>query len=228
MVKKALRKFTQKGVIMSYKVLYQAGEDEIEEKKSRFIAHTLPVNSEDEAAAFLNKIKKEYWDARHNCYAYTIGRNNECTRCSDDGEPSGTAGRPILDVLLREEIHNCIVVVTRYFGGTLLGTGGLVRAYQAATQAGLAASSIIEKHFGKKLHLTTDYTGIGKLQYLIAQNQIFTLDTLYTDSVTIDLMVPEEKFADFCAQVTEATSGQAQMDSEDLEEFGIVNGEIIF
>ena len=77
---------------MSYKVLYQAGEDEIEEKKSRFIAHTLPVNSEDEAVAFLNKIKKEYWDARHNCYAYTIGRNNECTRCSDDGEPSGTAG----------------------------------------------------------------------------------------------------------------------------------------
>lgn len=73
---------------MSYKVLYQAGEDEIEEKKSRFIAHTLPVNSEDEAVAFLNKIKKEYWDARHNCYAYTIGRNNECTRCSDDGEPS--------------------------------------------------------------------------------------------------------------------------------------------
>lgn len=109
---------------MSYKVLYQAGEDEIEEKKSRFIAHTLPVNSEDEAVAFLNKIKKEYWDARHNCYAYTIGRNNECTRCSDDGEPSGTAGRPILDVLLREEIHNCIVVVTRYFGGTLLAPGG--------------------------------------------------------------------------------------------------------
>ena len=175
---------------MSYKVLYQAGEGEIEEKKSRFIAHTLPVNSEDEAVAFLNKIKKEYWDARHNCYAYTIGRNNECTRCSDDGEPSGTAGRPILDVLLREEIHNCIVVVTRYFGGTLLGTGGLVRAYQAATQAGLAASYIIEKQFGKKLHLTTDYTGIGKLQYLIAQNQVFTLDTRYTDSVTIDLMVP--------------------------------------
>ena len=88
---------------MSYKVLYQAGEDEIEEKKSRFIAHTLPVNSEDEAVAFLNKIKKEYWDARHNCYAYTIGRNNECTRCSDDGEPSGTAGRPMLDVILGSE-----------------------------------------------------------------------------------------------------------------------------
>ena len=213
---------------MSYKVLYQAGEGEIEEKKSRFIAHTLPVNSEDEAVAFLNKIKKEYWDARHNCHAYTIGKNNECTRCSDDGEPSGTAGRPILDVLLREEIHNCIVVVTRYFGGTLLGTGGLVRAYQAATQAGLAASTIIEKQFGHKLHVTTDYNGIGKLQYLVAQNQIFTLNTQYTDNVTLDLMVPEEKFKDFCTQITEATSGRAIMVSEDLEEFGIVDGEIIF
>ena len=213
---------------MSYKVLYEAGQGEIEEKKSRFIANTLPVSSEEEAVAFLNKIKKEYWDARHNCYAYTIGKKNECTRCSDDGEPSGTAGRPILDVLLREEIHNCIVVVTRYFGGTLLGTGGLVRAYQAATQAGLAASTIIEKQFGHKLHVTTDYNGIGKLQYLVAQNQIFTLDTQYTDNVTLDLMIPEENFTDFCAEITEATSGRAIMDSEDLEEFGIVDGEIIF
>ncbi|WP_294783068.1 YigZ family protein [uncultured Eubacterium sp.] len=213
---------------MSYKVLYQAGQGEIEEKKSRFIAHTLPVSSEEEAVTFLNKIKKEYWDARHNCHAYTIGKNNECTRCSDDGEPSGTAGRPILDVLLREEIHNCIVVVTRYFGGTLLGTGGLVRAYQAAAQAGLAASTIIEKQFGHKLHVTTDYNGIGKLQYLVAQNQIFTLDTQYTDNVTLDLMIPEEKFMNFCAEITEVTSGRAVMDSEDLVEFGVVDGEIIF
>lgn len=213
---------------MSYKILYQAGQGEIEEKKSRFIAHTLPVSSEEEAVTFLNKIKKEYWDARHNCHAYTIGKNNECTRCSDDGEPSGTAGRPILDVLLREEIHNCIVVVTRYFGGTLLGTGGLVRAYQAAAQAGLAASTIIEKQFGHKLHVTTDYNGIGKLQYLVAQNQIFTLDTQYTDNVTLDLMIPEEKFMNFCAEITEVTSGRAVMDSEDLVEFGVVDGEIIF
>ena len=103
-----------------------------------------------------------------------------------------------------------------------------MRAYQAATQAGLAASTIIEKQFGHKLHVTTDYNGIGKLQYLVAQNQIFTLDTQYADNVTLDLMVPEEKFKDFCVQITEATSGRAIMDSEDLEEFGIVDGEIIF
>ena len=211
-----------------YKTIYEGGEGELVEKKSRFIATVRPVETEEEALAFIEEMKKKYWDARHNCYVYSVGMNREATRCSDDGEPSGTAGRPILDVLLREGIHNCIVVVTRYFGGTLLGTGGLVRAYQAATQAGLAASTIIEKQFGHKLHVTTDYNGIGKLQYLVAQNQIFTLDTQYADNVTLDLMVPEEKFKDFCVQITEATSGRAIMDSEDLEEFGIVDGEIIF
>ena len=120
------------------------------------------------------------------------------------------------------------MVVTRYFGGTCSAPEGSSVHIRLPHRPGSLPAPIIEKQFGKKLHLTTDYTGIGKLQYLIAQNQVFTLDTRYTDSVTIDLMVPEEKFADFCAQVTEATSGQAQMDSEDLEEFGIVNGEIIF
>lgn len=105
-----------------YKVVYQGGSGEIEEKKSRFIATVRPVESEEEAAAFIAEMKKKYWDARHNCSAFVIGRNQELTRCSDDGEPSGTAGRPMLDVLLREGIHNAAVVVTRYFGGTLLGT----------------------------------------------------------------------------------------------------------
>ena len=109
-----------------YKTVYKGGTGEIEEKKSRFIASIEPVTSEEEAVAFFNKKKKEYWDARHNCTAFTIGEKHENTRCSDDGEPSGTAGRPMLDVLLREDIHNVAVVVTRYFGGTLLGTGGLV------------------------------------------------------------------------------------------------------
>ena len=113
---------------MSYKTVYTGGQGEIEEKKSRFIATVRPVDTENEALDFLAAMRKKYWDARHNCFAYTIGRNNELQRCSDDGEPAGTAGRPILDILLKEEVHNCIIVVTRYFGGTLLGTGGLVRA----------------------------------------------------------------------------------------------------
>ena len=126
----------------SYKILYEGGEAEIEVKKSRFIATTRPVKSEDEAVAFIAEMKKKYWDARHNCSAYTIGLNHELERCSDDGEPQKTAGRPMLDVLLNEGIHNVCVVVTRYFGGILLGTGGLVRAYQAAVKAGFHIISI--------------------------------------------------------------------------------------
>ena len=129
----------------SYKAVYEGGVGEIVEKKSRFIATVQPVDCEEEAAAFIGAMKKKYWDASHNCSAFTIGRNHELTRCSDDGEPSGTAGRPMLDVLLREDIHNAAVVVTRYFGGTLLGTGGLVRAYQKSVQEGLAAAQVIEK-----------------------------------------------------------------------------------
>ncbi len=144
------------------KTVYQGGTGEIEEKKSRFIATVCPVACEEEAIAFFNRIKKEYWDARHNCTAFTIGEKHENTRCSDDGEPSGTAGRPMLDVLLREDIHNTAVVVTRYFGGTLLGTGGLVRAYQKSVQAGLANSVIIERRRGRALTIDTDYTGLGK------------------------------------------------------------------
>lgn len=144
-----------------YKVVYQGGSGEIEEKKSRFIATVRPVESEEEAAAFIAEMKKKYWDARHNCSAFVIGRNQELTRCSDDGEPSGTAGRPMLDVLLREGIHNAAVVVTRYFGGTLLGTGGLVRAYQGSVQAGLANCVVIEKRQGQVLEIGTDYNGMG-------------------------------------------------------------------
>ena len=166
-----------------YRVVYEGGEGEIVEKKSRFIATVRPVETEEEAVAFINEMKKKYWDARHNCSAFVIGSRQEVTRCSDDGEPAQTAGRPMLDVLLREGITNVAVVVTRYFGGVLLGTGGLVRAYQSATQAGLAASKIIEKRQGKKLIIHTDYNGLGKLQYLFGQQKTAILDTEYAADV---------------------------------------------
>ena len=150
---------------------------EIVEKKSRFIATVRPVKNEEEALAFLEEMRKKYWDARHNCYAYSIGKNREFTRCSDDGEPSGTAGRPMLDVILGEDIYNVAVVVTRYFGGVLLGTGGLVRAYSKAVQEGLAGSLVIEKKKGISLKVTTDYTGIGKIQYIAGERQIPILDS---------------------------------------------------
>ena len=156
-----------KGCLYSYK----EGQGELIEKKSRFIATVRPVETEEEAVKFINETKKKYWDARHNCSAFVIGKNQELTRCSDDGEPAGTAGRPMLDVLLKEGIHNTAVVVTRYFGGVLLGTGGLVRAYQGAVQKGLDAAVIVEKFEGQILLITTDYTGLGKIQYLLAQEK---------------------------------------------------------
>ena len=153
---------------LPYKILLKGGEGEIVEKKSRFIATIEKIETEEEALAFIGKIKKQYWDARHNCYAFVAGKNQELQRCSDDGEPNGTAGRPMLDVLLREDIHNLVVVVTRYFGGTLLGTGGLVRAYQKAVQEGLKNSIVIEKMQGRMLKIDTDYNSIGKIQYILA------------------------------------------------------------
>lgn len=193
------------------KTVFEGGEGEIVEKKSRFIATVRPVSSEEEAAAFIAEMKKKYWDAKHNCSAFVIGDHQELTRCSDDGEPAQTAGRPMLDVLLREEIHNTAVVVTRYFGGVLLGTGGLVRAYQKAVQEGLANSIVIEKQSGRKLVIGTDYTGLGKLQYLIAQKGLATIDTIYTDKVELILMVPAELTAETEKDVIEATNGNVDI-----------------
>ena len=193
------------------KTVYSGGEGEIIEKKSRFIATVRPVTSEEEAVAFINEMKKKYWDAKHNCSAFVIGEHMEISRCSDDGEPAQTAGRPMLDVLLKEEIHNVAVVVTRYFGGTLLGTGGLVRAYQKATQEGLAASVIIDKLPGRKLTIGTDYTGLGKIQYLIGKENLTTIDTVYTDQVELIVMVPSELQAGFEKEIIEATSGNARI-----------------
>ena len=130
-------------MLENYKTIYAGGEGEITEKKSRFIATVRLVEKEEDALAFIEEMKKKYWDARHNCYAYSIGEHREFTRCSDDGEPSGTAGRPMLDVILGEDIYNVAVVVTRYFGGVLLGTGGLVRAYSGAVQADLGAFPVV-------------------------------------------------------------------------------------
>lgn len=210
-----------------YKTVYKGGVGEIEEKKSRFIASVEPVSSEEEAVAFFNKKKKEYWDARHNCTAFTIGEKHENTRCNDDGEPSGTAGRPMLDVLLREDIHNVAVVVTRYFGGTLLGTGGLVRAYQKSVQEGLKNSVIIERHKGCKLTITTDYTGLGKIQYILASAGITTLDTEYTEGVCIHTMVPSEQLSALQNEITQGTSGQAKMEPGDPVEYAILDGEVL-
>lgn len=152
-----------------YRCVLTGGTAEITEKKSRFIATVRRTESEEEAVSFIEEMKKKYWDASHNCSAFVIGRRGQLTRCSDDGEPSGTAGRPMLEVLLGEGICDAAVVVTRYFGGTLLGTGGLVRAYGAAVKAGLEASRTATMRYGSRIRIGTDYSDIGRIQYLLGQ-----------------------------------------------------------
>lgn len=201
--------------MVSYQTVYQGGTDEIVEKKSRFIAHVFPVETEEEAVKFIEETKKKYWDARHNCYAFVLGSKGELTRCSDDGEPSGTAGRPILEVLLGKKICNVLVIVTRYFGGTLLGTGGLVRAYSQATQAGIAASRVIMKQAGHRITVTTDYNGIGKLQYLANTMELSVLDTVYSDVVIMTLFVPVLLCDKVIKEVTQITAGQAKIEKEE-------------
>ena len=210
--------------VKSYKTVYRGGRGEIVEKKSRFIAHVAHVESEEEALAFVEKIKKEYWDARHNCHAFTVGILHETARCSDDGEPSQTAGKPMMDVLTGAGLTDVAVVVTRYFGGTLLGTGGLVRAYSGAVQEGLKNSTVITKYLGVKLSVTTDYNGVGKLQYLFGQKEIPILSAEYTDKVVFTVLVESSRIQEIKKAITEATSATAQMKESDPVYFAEING----
>ncbi len=195
----------------NYRVVLKGGTGEIIDKKSKFLGSIFPVDSEETALSILEQTKKEHYTAAHNCYAYVIGKNDEITRCSDDGEPTGTAGKPILDIIRKEEIHNALIIVTRYFGGTLLGTGGLVRAYQNAAKESLHNSQIITKKDGTKLELTTDYNFLGKLQYLIAQNGITILSNEYAQSVMLELLIPNEILEQFKKDILELTAGNIQI-----------------
>lgn len=194
----------------SYRVLLEGGEGEIVEKKSRFIATVRKVESEEEAVLFIEEMKKKYWDARHNCSAFVIGTRGELSRCSDDGEPSGTAGRPMLEVLLGDGVRNVAVVVTRYFGGVLLGTGGLVRAYTQAVQAGLAASKIGEMCQGHEILLKIDYNGIGKVLYLLGQHGIEAFESDYGVDVSLKIRVRSQDAEGLEKEMVEATSGKIQ------------------
>jgi len=190
------------------KVLIEGGQGEIMEKKSRFIADVRKVESEEEATAFIEEIKKKYWDARHHCSAFVIGQKGQLTRCSDDGEPSGTAGRPMLEVLLGEGICDIAVVVTRYFGGVLLGTGGLVRAYSAAVKEGLKNCVTGYRRLGTEIEAQTDYTGLGKLQYLLASRQISPIGEEYGADVKLRLLIPAEEAEDLRTELTDALNGR--------------------
>lgn len=212
--------------LIPYKTVYQGGIGEIEMKKSRFIATVSPVETEEDALEFIQGIKKKYWDANHNCYAYIIGINNPVMRCSDDGEPSKTAGRPMLDVLLAKELTNLVVVVTRYFGGTLLGTGGLVKAYQSATIEGLNNSIIITKEPGIHMQLSSDYNLIGKIQYYLGQENIHILSSNYADTVTLDVLLPLKKVNAFQKKLADLSNGTLSATEIKNTFYAIINGSV--
>ena len=201
--------------------LKEGGEGYYEEKKSRFLAACYRIESEEEAVGLIEAVKKKYWDARHNCYAYVLGANNELMRFSDDGEPSGTAGKPILEVLTARGIHNCLIIVTRYFGGTLLGTGGLVRAYQKSSIDAVDNSILARRTKGSRITISTDYSSAGKIQYAAQQNGWMLTDTIYAADVSLVIEVPMPERERVVKEAVQITSGKAVINEEndiDIEE----------
>ncbi len=195
-----------------YRMLSKGAQAELVEKKSRFIATIRPVSSEEEAVAFIEEMKKKYDDARHNCSAFVIGSKGELTRSSDDGEPSGTAGRPMLEVLTGSGIRNIAVVVTRYFGGVLLGTGGLVRAYSGAVKMALEQCETITRRYGVQMLIKTDYNGVGKIQYLLGSKDVVIQDSVYAADVQMTVLVPIEEYDRLCKELVETTNGRVGLE----------------
>lgn len=211
----------------SRRTIAGTAEGEIVEKKSRFIACLKHVETEAEAEAFLNEQKKKYYDARHHCSAFILGNAPEIKRSSDDGEPGGSAGRPMLSVLEGEELHDTIAVVTRYFGGTLLGVGGLIRAYQGAVKAALENASYLEKKEGLKLMVAASYNDDGRLQYQWRQQEQIVLDTVYSDVVTTTLLIAPNSLERVKKEIADITGGRAAVEEGPLIIYGWAGGRVV-
>ncbi|MFE8701688.1 YigZ family protein [Cytobacillus sp. FJAT-54145] len=192
------------------------GEHEIVIEKSRFIAHVSRAETEEEAQSFIQDIKKKHWDATHNCSAYLIGENDLIQKANDDGEPSGTAGVPILEVLKKRKLKDTVVVITRYFGGIKLGAGGLIRAYGKSTSEGLNATGIVERKLMRVMHTKVDYTWLGKLENEL-RSSIYTIKEIhYLDLVEIETFVEENQTDTFTNWMTELTNGQGNISLGDV------------
>ena len=192
------------------KIILKTKETEIVEKKSRFIANIAAVSSEKEAIEFIEKIKKKYYDARHNCYAYIIGDKGDKKKCSDDGEPQRSAGMPMMEVLENQGYFDIVVVVTRYFGGTLLGVGGLIRAYQGAVIEGLNASVSGEIHEGFRAKYRFGYDFYGKIKYIAESENIVVEDTLFDENVTMSLIFEDGESERLQKKLVEETNANIE------------------
>ena len=202
---------------MSYITIRDFGEDRFIEKKSEFIGYAKRCETEEEAKAFVSEIKSMHKQARHNCWAYVIGENMGTQRYSDDGEPQGTAGIPILEVMKKSDITDCAVVVTRYFGGVLLGAGGLTRAYTKGASIALKAGGVVKKVLGVKLSSTMDYDMLGKIQYICGQNNWHIEDVEYSDKVKVNILAELTSVNEMESKFVEATNGKIENVKSDEE-----------
>lgn len=214
-------------MLKEYRTLLSYGEDEVTIEKSRFIGYATPIESEEEAIAFIEKIRTKHWNATHNVPAYIVGDNNEIQRYSDDREPSGTAGIPVLEVIKKENLRNVAVVVTRYFGGVKLGTGGLVRAYTRGAKIGLEAAKIVTKRLYELVHVSIDYTMLGKIQNEILQNGYLIKETTYDDSVHFYLYIEVDSLDHFEKQIVEWTNGRSTIDCKGQEYLTEIDGKVL-
>lgn len=200
-----------------FKTVAGEGVAEIIIRKSRFIGHAIPVATEQEAIDFIERIKKEHWNATHNCSAYVVGERDEFQKQSDDGEPSGTAGKPILEVIKQQQLKNVVVVVTRYFGGIMLGAGGLIRAYTDGAVAGLAAAGVVRQVLHSEVKVAIDYTWLGKVENELRNHEVHMGETEFADRVVLNCWPLWTEVESFVAWMTDLTQGQAMIDVGDSQ-----------
>lgn len=196
----------------NYRTIQENGIHEIEIKKSRFICHLKRVESEEEALAFIDEVKKEHWKATHNCSAYTLGMNDEIQRAHDDGEPSGTAGVPMLEIFLKRDLKNVVAVVTRYFGGKKLGAGGLIRAYGGAVNEAVNAVGIVERQVQLLIDVTVSYAQSGSVENSLREANYAIQDITYAEHITYHCVVPIEDEEKFIEDITNWTSAEAEIE----------------
>jgi uncharacterized YigZ family protein len=203
---------------VDYKTVLQSAKDEFVEKRSRFIGYCKPVTTEKEAVDFINEKRAEHWNATHNVYAYSL-REGNIKRYSDDGEPSGTAGMPTLDVIVKNEIFDVCVVVTRYFGGVLLGTGGLVRAYSQGAKIALDAAKIVTMKSCLMCQLKCSYNQYGKVSSVVLENGAEVDDTIYEADVTLKFHIKPELLPSLNKKLADATAGEVVAVGEEEKYF---------
>lgn len=205
------------GLLKSYYTIAENSEYEIVIRGSRFICSLQRVENEEEAKAFIQTIKKEHWKATHNCSAYLIGDRDEIQRAHDDGEPSGTAGVPMLEVLKKNELKYVVAVVTRYFGGTKLGAGGLIRAYSKSVSSTLKEIGIVERAMQIPVKCTVSYSASGKLENNLIQSPYSVIDTLYTDQVTFSVGIPADNVETFQSDMIDFMNGNIQFETDEAQ-----------